>query len=215
MVLAHLCVDVLTIPILCLSLWAGTIFGTWLVGPIQVHELDLPKPLLKKPAYILELGPFKLRLEEPAGGLARTKPAEGTSLRQQLAINPWAFGRALWVVGGLMFAVSGFTMWLSALGRYRWRVLGLAVFLVLVQFLVNLVGQMWEVLEPLRPFTLFYYYQPQQVVLQQDWCVTWREWHGGRPLCRVPMVGVLIGVGLAGYGLTLWRFTGRDLPAPL
>src|SRR5215831_3539795 len=33
LILAHLCVDLLTIPLLCLSLWAGTELGVALVGP--------------------------------------------------------------------------------------------------------------------------------------------------------------------------------------
>jgi len=218
-IIAHLCVDLITIPTLCLSLWAGTILGTWLVGPIQIHEPEILKTRLKKPAYLLEFGPFKVRVEDPTGGLARPAATDKEQSRKNLLeMDPWPFGRALWVVGGLMFALSGFTMWLSAMGRFRWRVLGLAVFLVLVQFLVNLIGQMWDVLEPLRPLTVFYYYQPQQVVLADEasrWYVTLREWNGGEPLCRLSMVGVLLGVGVVGYGLGLWTFTRRDLPAPL
>jgi ABC-2 type transport system permease protein len=90
-----------------------------------------------------------------------------------------------------------------------------AVFVTLVQFLVNLIGQMWPALEPLRPLTVFYYYQPQQVILGGGWDVTLREWNGGAPLCRVPMPAVLYGVGLAGYALALWTLGRRDLPAPL
>ena len=36
LILAHLIVDLLTIPILCLSLWAGTLLGTALTGEIKV-----------------------------------------------------------------------------------------------------------------------------------------------------------------------------------
>jgi len=57
------------------------------------------------------------------------------------------------------------------------------------------------VLEPLRPWTVFYYYQPQQAIQGQS--ASW------------PMLAVLFGVGAAGYGLALWTFTRRDLPAPL
>ncbi len=74
---------------------------------------------------------------------------------------------------------------------------------------------MWDGLAPVRPLTVFYYYQPQQVILTHDWCVSLREWNDAEPLCRVPMLAVLFGVGLAGYGLALWTFTRRDLPAPL
>lgn len=217
LLLAHLIVDLIVIPILALSLWGGTCLGTWLVGPIEVRPIELPsKPLPAKPAYLLELGPFKLRLETPAnksGSPDSQQPDE--ALRERLRFEPIRFGPALVVICGLMFAISGLTMFLSAAGRFRWRVLGAAVLLFLVQFLINLLGQIWEVLEPLRPLTVFYYFQPQQVILAGDWFVKLREWNGGAPLLRVPMVAVLFGVGLAGYGLAWWTFTRRDLPAPL
>src|SRR5262249_59662561 len=43
LILAHGCVDLIVIPILCLSLWAGTGLGSWLVGPIEIREADLAK----------------------------------------------------------------------------------------------------------------------------------------------------------------------------
>ena len=109
----------------------------------------------------------------------------------------------LLVVGLGLFAVSGYTMWLSACGRSRWRVLGLAVFASLVMFLVNLVGQMWEPLAQLRPCTIFYYYQPQEIILGQAW------------LAVLPALAVLYGVGATGYAMAWWVFARRDLPAPL
>jgi ABC-2 type transport system permease protein len=211
LVLAHFLVDLIVIPILCLSLWAGTWIGDWLVGPIE----PAPLPAVpRKPAYLVELGPFKVRLEDPSNSAAPPQPNREEK-NARLEIHPSAFGPALWVVGGLLFAVSGYTMWLSAAGRFRWRVLGLAVLITLVQFLVNLVGQMWDALEPLRPLTIFYYYQPQQIVLSRAWTVSLSEWNGGQPLLPVPMLAVLFGVGLIGYGMALWTFSRRDLPGPL
>jgi ABC-2 type transport system permease protein len=163
LLLAHLLVDLLTIPLLCLSLWGGTWLGTWL-----------------------------------AGLLDQTNP--------KLRVDPLAFGPSLFSVGLLLFAVSGYTMWLSAAGRFRGRVLGLAVLLTLVQFLINVVGQMWPAMEPLRPLTVFYYYQPQPIILQADWLSDAKVW--GR-------FGVLLAVGVCGYLGALWTFTRRDLPAPL
>jgi ABC-2 type transport system permease protein len=208
LILAHLCVDALTIPTLCLSLWAGNWLGNWLMGPIEVQPLP---NAAGKPAYLIELGPFKVRLENP--GLPTPPPsAEMTS---RLEVRPSAFGPALFLVGGLMFAISGATMWLSAAGRFRWRVLGLAVLIALIQFLVNLIGQMWEPMGVLRPLTIFYYYQPQQVILSHGWNVNVGEWNGGQPLFSAPMPLVLYSVGLLGYGMALWTFNRRDLPAPL
>ncbi len=175
LVLAHFCVDLLTIPLVCLSLWAGSWLGAAIffvdwsagqgVGAMRVSPLDL------------------------APGLAN--------------------------VAALLFALSGFTMWLSARGRFRWRVLGTAVFVTLLQFLVNVLGQMWDAMAFLRPLTVFYYYQPQQTILRGKWTVDLGVWNGGQPLLAVPAAAVLAALGLAGYALALRTFTRRDLPAPL
>jgi len=187
LVLAHACVDLLTIPVLCLSLWAGTFLGSWLVGPIEPSMEVLTKM------------PFKVEVDRAA-----------------LQLHPEAIGPALWNVGALIFAVSGYTLWISACGRFRWRVLGVAVLVTLLQFLLNVIGQMWDVVAPLRPLTVFYYYQPQQVILSGRWMVDLGQaWNGGQPLFAVNVLAVLFGVGLAGYGLALWTFARRDLPAPL
>ncbi len=193
---AHFCVDLILIPLLCLSLWGGTCLGTWLVGPIHPEA-----PTIKPPEGMLsfKLGP----IEYKSPIVFRPTPESAEEQAKRLHIDLAAFGPSLWAVGGLLFAVSGYTTWLSACGRYRWRVLGLAVFLTLVQFLINVVGQMWDVLEPLRPCTIFYYYQPQEIILGRPWAEA------------LPALAVLYGVGAAGYLLALWVFTRRDLPAPL
>ncbi|HEY1859516.1 MAG TPA: ABC transporter permease subunit [Gemmataceae bacterium] len=188
-VLAHLCVDLLTIPLLCLSLWFGSWLGAQLVGPFEV-DLNRFKDL-------------SLPVEAP--------PAE------DMQVHVAAFGPGLWNIGALIFAVCGYTMWLSAAGRFHWRVMGLSVLITLLQFLVNLLGQLWDVMEPLRPFTIFYYFQPQKIILQQQhaWTVDLRMWNGGQPLAQVPVLAVLLGVGFLGYLMALRTFTRRDLPAPL
>jgi ABC-2 type transport system permease protein len=215
LILAHFLVDVVTIPLLCLGLWAGNWVGAWIISPIKVEEPNLKAPL-PRPTYLLELGPFKLRVAPPIQRQPRKlTEADRDQMRRRLAVEPLKFGRGLWLVGGLIFAVGGCTMWLSAAGRFRWRVLGVAVFLTLIQFLINVLGQMWDEAAWLRPFTIFYYYQPQQVILTGDWNVTFREWNGGTPLWRVPMPLVLYGVGALGYLLALWTLQRRDLPAPL
>jgi ABC-2 type transport system permease protein len=183
--LAHLCVDVLTIPILCLCLWAGSFLGTWLVGPIHMDESGLKKI------------PFKVEVDE-----------------SKLALHPAAFGPALVNTAALVFAVSGYTMWLSARGRFRNRVLGIAIVATLLQFLVNVVGQLWDAVEWLRQFTVFYYYQPQQIALNGRWTVDLGG-SGEEVWVRVNVLVVLFLVGIVGYALALRTFTRRDLPAPL
>jgi ABC-2 type transport system permease protein len=136
------------------------------------------------------------------GVLAVGAPRNALAMR----LDPLTSAAALANVAALLFAVSGYTMWLSARGRYRGRVLGAAVLLTLVQSLVNVVGQMWTAIEGLRPFTVFYYYQPQEMILQADWPADAQVWL---------RLAVLVAVGGVGYLLALRAFCRRDLPAPL
>ena len=101
-------------------------------------------------------------------------------------------------------------------GRFRGRVLGLAVLVTLLQFLVNVVGQLWDDGRWLRPFTVFYYYQPQQIIRATALVDgPGGVWNGGQPLFAVNVLAVLVTVGSVGYALALWTFCRRDLPAPL
>lgn len=215
LILAHLCVDLITIPILCLGLWAGNYIGVQLIGPIKLRPLPEMSQHSAQPRYLIELGPLKIRTANPLEGALKTSEESQERLRERLRVAPAEFGRGLGAVGGLIFAISGLTLWLSAAGRYRWRVLGFAVFLALVQFLVNVIGQLDESFAWLRPLTVFYYYQPQQMVLGKSWMVTLSEWNNGQPLVEVPALLVLYGAGTLGYLMALWTFTRRDLPAPL
>jgi ABC-2 type transport system permease protein len=175
-VLAHLIVDVLTIPVLCLGMWGGTWLGLWSFGMLDTHA-DISNPKFA---------------------------------------NPWYFVPGLVNAAALMFAITGFTLWLSSLGRFRARVMGLAVLIVLVQYLLNVIGQMLDWFKWLRPFTVFYYYQPQLIILQGKWWVDLGDvWNNGQPLFAIFPVAVLFLVGASGYGLAFWTFSRRDLPAPL
>ena len=140
-VASHLLVDAIAIPILCLALWGGTLIGVQIVGPFQVTEADLEafKGL-----------PFKIVVNP-----------------ELLAVDPFQFGPALINVAALLFSLSGLTMAISSWGRFRNRVIGGAVLIALVMFLINAVGQLWDVLNPWRPLTLFYYYQPQAIAPQR------------------------------------------------
>lgn len=175
-ILAHFWIDLVVIPILCLSLWAGNWFGAWMFG-------------------LLHLG----------------APIDG----RELLVDPRAFFPGLANVAALMFAMSGYTMWLSSAGRFRTRVMGIAILATLVQFVINVIGQLWDKLNPLRPFTVFYYYQPQPIILKGQWTVDLNEcWSLSKPT-PVNVILVLVAIGFIGYGLALFTFTRRDLPAPL
>ena len=109
----------IVIPLLCLSLWGGTILGVRLVGPFTANT-------------------------DGAEGV----PVPGAGGR--VAAAAWTRGRSARRCGtsaALLFAVSGVTMALSAAGRFRNRVIGIAVLVFLLQFLVNVVGQLWDAVD--------------------------------------------------------------------
>jgi len=84
-----------------------------------------------------------------------------------------------------------------------------------VQFLINVVGQLWDAIALLRPLTVFYYYQPQQIILQRNWLIDLSKvWNIG-DTAGINGVAVLVLVGVIGYALAFWTFCRRDLPAPL
>lgn len=161
-IVAHLSVDAIVFPALCVMLWLGTYCGTWWMG-----------------------------LQALPNG----------------RIDPLRFVPALPFVFGLLFSVSGVTMAISALGRSRARVWGWAITLFLSMFLINVLGQMWpETLGWLRPFTVFYHYRPQLMILKEGWHTNGDVWFH---------LGVLVSVGLGGYLVALIGFCRRDMPAPL
>jgi ABC-2 type transport system permease protein len=187
LILAHFLVDCLAIPVLCLSFFAGTQFGLWAVGPFVVDYTS-----------VKELG-----LPVPIPDEPEVLPVSG---RPQFA--------AVANQAALIFALSGMTMALSAAGRSRWKVIGLGLLITVLMFIVNVLGQLWDAVGFLRPFSVFFYYQPQKIMLRTEWTASLGEaWPGVDVV--VPVVGVLLAVGAIGYGIALWVFTHRDLPAPL
>jgi ABC-2 type transport system permease protein len=192
LILAHLIVDCIVLPIICLSFFAGTEFGLWAVGDFV-------------PDYSLldESPQLKFILGEPP----KNPPP--------LDVSGWGDLSGLVSTLALMFAISGMTLAFSSVGRSRWKVVGYSVLVVVVMFVANTVGQLWEPANFVRPFTFFFYYQPQRVMIENDWMVDLNKaWNLGGPV-RIPAVGVLFAIGALGYAIALRVFTRRDLPAPL
>ncbi len=196
LLLAHLIVDCVVLPLLCLSFFAGTQFGLWAVGDF-VPDYSLLDDAAKESPMVKPL--LLLAPRDPT-------PMEVSGRSELLGlVNTLA----------LMFAISGMTLALSAVGRSRWKVIGYAVLVVIVMFVANTIGQLWEPAGFVRPFTFFFYYQPQRAMIDGAWMVDLNTaWKFGRPVL-VPAVGVLFAVGALGYALALSTFVRRDLPAPL
>jgi ABC-2 type transport system permease protein len=126
--LAHLLVDLTAIPVLCLAFLLGIDVGTAIVSPFTVDR-----------------------------GVYEAMQMPVPSPLPTYTVDPAVVRPGLWNAAALVFAVSGYTMWLSAAGRSRTRVLARAILVTLVQFLINVFGQLWETLSVLRPFSVFYY----------------------------------------------------------
>lgn len=190
LILAHLIVDAVVLPLLCLSFYAGTLAGLWAVGPFVIDYSGVRATLAEKAPVMLA-----------AGGI----PAEP----EELAVSAAGMAGALVNLGVLMFALSGLTLAVSAGGRSRWKVVGVGVLVGVLMFAGNVLGQLWDAAGFVRPATAFFYYQPQKIMLRGEWTV---EPFGVGPL---PVIPVLLAAGAAGYLLALRTFTRRDLPAPL
>jgi ABC-2 type transport system permease protein len=195
LILAHLLVDLTVIPALTLSIMLGTNLGLAAVGPFTVDystldklEAQAPIPIpLKRPPRVTEL---------PVDAGPQWKGA----------VN----------LAALAFAVSGVTLAISSALRNRGQAIGLAALVVVLMFVANVLGQLWDAAAFLRPASLFFYYQPQKLWLYGDGFVDLGDaWAGGSPLLKVPVLAVLFGAGALGYVIALRTFTRRDLPAPL
>ncbi len=191
LILAHLIADAVVIPAIVVSLILGTQLGVAANVPFTLDTSAFQKMPANAQVFIKTL---KLPASLPVD-----------------ASGQWAAGLNL---VALMFALSGVTMLISACGRNRWRAIGWASLMAVVMFIGNVVGQLWESASVVRPFTVFFYYQPQKIWLNGNWLANLNEaWPGAD--VPVPMVAVLFAVGAVGYLLALRVFTRRDLPAPL
>ncbi len=189
LILAHLIVDMIVIPLICISIMAGTRTGLAMVGPFEVDYSILEK-LPKGPGgFVLPKGPDVLTVD-----------ADG---------QPWAILN----LAALMFSLSGLTIAISSANRNRWRAIGYSVLVAMTMFIVNVLGQLWDVLAPLRPGSVFFYYLPQRIWLKNDWLAPLGESWSGAP--NIPVLVVLFAVGTLGYLIAYFTFTRRDLPAPL
>jgi ABC-2 type transport system permease protein len=190
-----------------LGMWAIGRAGTAIAGEIDrgTMELLLAQPIRRTQIVLAPLLVDAIIL--PTLCLAMwTGTNAGTWLMELNSVNPMRFLPALPCLWALLFAISGVTIWLSSMGRSRGRVWGGAICLFLVMFLINVLGQIWTELEWLRPLTVYYYFQPQAMILSDTWYAGAAVWL---------RLAVLAGVGLAGYALAWLTFTRRDLPAPL
>lgn len=105
----------------------------------------------------------------------------------------------------LTFFTAGLATLVSSWDRYRWRTIGIVGSFYLLQFILKIISRMVPKLEWLSRWTFHGAYLPQLLVNkpEQAWELSLR------------LDGILIGLGLACFGLAAAIFCRRDLPAPL
>jgi len=176
-------------------------------GEISRGTMDLTLTLpvrrasvLLVPSIVAPLGSAVLAASVWLGsgiGIVLARRGEGLSL--------WPFLPGAVNLFALMFALAGLTALVSAFNRDRWRTISIMVGFVVVSFVVEMVGRLWEPGAWLKYGSFFSAYDPQAMILMAP---------GDGPSALV-CNGTLAVIGAAGYLGAVVVFSRRDIPAAL
>lgn len=120
-------------------------------------------------------------------------------------ISPLVYLPAAANLGGLAFFMAGFTTMLSAGDRYRWRTIGLSAGFYVISVILKLIARMAPGWERLIYASFLGAFEPLLFVNRPE--DGWRV--------AAEYMGVLLGLGLAGYAAAAFIFCRRDLPSPI
>lgn len=191
--------------LLALASW----MGVWVGIEVNTVEIEGPPPTIRVPWFDVELpNPLGQRTPQRVPMSTQVTPRE---------LAPAAFN-----LFALAFCMAGIATLLSSWDRYRWRTIGLASGVLVVQFVTKGFAVADESLAWMKRGTIFTPYEPLKWVSLEarqpgrgwSWMVTdpdgqFFEWG---PLANH---AILLALGLAAYGIAALIFQRRDLPAPL
>jgi ABC-2 type transport system permease protein len=137
-------------------------------------------------------------------------------------VDPTLYIAATLNLFGLGFAILGLSVMISSFDQYRWRAIGVVIGIYVLQLLLFILAKSTPRMSGFKPLTFLAAYQPDWMVrtIHNDpstaWSLTnphaegaWDEYLGPSGY-----TAVLLGLGIASYGIAYWRFETRDLPAP-
>lgn len=189
---------------------------TWLGTTVGIQTLQIKEPV--------PLAEFSV----PFTSLSVRNPLIKNAVRKiplRRRVDPKLFANATLNLFSLGVCFSGITTLLSALDRYRWRAIGIAIAFFVIQTIIKVVSVSVEGTGALHYGTIMTCYDPERFVAiamnQPE--NTW-GWFS-KPLSEkspaYELLGplshclILFGVGLVGYISAIRVFVRRDLPAPL
>ncbi len=197
-------VTVYGIALISICVWGGLTAG--------IHTFSVQEEVQRE--FVIPY--IKIRIPNPFA------PKEPVRIPLSEKVNANDFLPATVNLFALGVCVAGVTTFLSACDRYRWRTIGLASGLFVLQMIVKLGAMAIPEFKWLNYGTIFTAYNPQVIVElavrspDTVWNLVMRS-PSGEFLSLGP-VGhdlVLIGIGLVGYVAAAIIFQRRDLPAPL
>jgi ABC-2 type transport system permease protein len=184
-------------------------FGVWIGIEVNTVKIEGPPPSFRVPFFDLEI-------PNPLGQRPTRRVPMSTQV-QARELAPAAFN-----LFSLGFCMAGVATLVSACDRYRWRTIGVATGILVVQFIVKGFAFSAESLAWMKRWTFFTPYEPLKWVALET-RHPGRGWSflltnaQGQFLEWGPMAhnSVLLGLGLAAYIAACIIFLRRDLPAPL
>jgi len=203
LLLSHAFVSILGLLGLALLLWAGIAAG---VGTTTVSE-TMPTPSIRIPFTAIEIP------------LTTAEPAKEVFLMSE-RVDWQTFGTGVFSLFALGFFLLGLSTLFSSMDRYRWRTVGAAITVYVIQLVMFGLGKATERLSWLRATSFFNCYRPQKqiaMVVNQDTLAPWRFTGGESDSWYGPIVYplILLVCGMVFYVSAILIFRKRDLPAPL
>jgi ABC-2 type transport system permease protein len=196
-------VTVTAIGLLSVATW----LGTWMGIQTTQARVERQATLLKIPFGPALSNPFAKPEIERVPMRTRVDPQS----LAPAAVNLFSFG--------LCFA--GIASLLSASDRFRWRTIGIALGLFVLQAIAKVVGVLKKDFEWLKYISALTVYEPSRLVeiaVQQPeyaWALTMPGAGGEQALGPLGYDLILVAIGLTCYVAAAVVFAKRDLPAPL
>ncbi len=201
-------------------LWLhGVVTVTGLIGLVFLHWCGMWCGI--QTTTVVEAPPA-VKIEIPGTGLQipLTSPGEPVEVALSERVDPLIFLAASANLFAFGWLLLGLAVGVSCCDRYRWRTVGVAVALHIMQVVLYGLSRATDKLQTLKYWTYCSCYRPQeltQLALREGtYWAPWRLWDAnGWPLGPLAFTLGMLVLGTLFWVGGLWVFRRRDLPAPL